>query len=80
MLEVLKNQRLNGKIPFFLSSGENKVQLAHKTGEDSGITHDVGIVLDKEPFIICFLSNEVNVPEFERVIQDLSFQIYKKNK
>ena len=80
MLEVLKNQRLNGKIPFFLSSGENKVQIAHKTGEDSGITHDVGIVLDKEPFIICFLSNEVNVPEFERVIQDLSFQIYKKNK
>ena len=80
MLEVLKNQRLNGKIPFFLSSGENKVQIAHKTGEDSGITHDVGIVLAKEPFIICFLSNEVNVPEFERVIQDLSFQIYKKNK
>ncbi|MGM9533142.1 serine hydrolase [Intestinibacter sp.] len=80
MLEVLKNQRLNGKIPFFLSSGENKVQIAHKTGEDTGITHDVGIVLGKEPFIICFLSNEVNVPEFERIIQDMSFEIYKKNK
>ena len=80
MLEVLKNQRLNGKIPFFLSSGENKVQIAHKTGEDTNITHDVGIVLGKEPFIICFLGNEVNVPEFERVIQDMSLEIYKRNK
>lgn len=80
MLEVLKNQRLNGKIPFFLSSGENKVQIAHKTGEDTNITHDVGIVLGEEPFIICFLGNEVNVPEFERVMQDLSLEIYKKNK
>ena len=80
MLEVLKNQRLNGKIPFFLSSGEDKVQIAHKTGEDTNITHDVGIVLGEEPFIICFLGNEVNVPEFERVMQDLSLEIYKKNK
>ncbi|MCI6736747.1 MAG: class A beta-lactamase-related serine hydrolase [Intestinibacter sp.] len=80
MLEVLKNQRLNGKISFFLSSGENKVQIAHKTGEDTNITHDVGIVLGEEPFIICFLGNEVNVPEFERVMQDLSLEIYKKNK
>ena len=80
MLEVLKNQRLNGKIPFFLSSGENKTQIAHKTGEDTNITHDVGIVFTKEPFIVCFLSNEVEVPQFERLIQDLSFEIYKKNK
>ena len=80
MLEVLKNQRLNGKIPFFLSSGENKVQIAHKTGEDTNITHDVGIVLGKNPFIICFLGNDVDVPEFERVIQDKSLEFYKKNK
>ncbi len=80
MLETLKNQRLNSKIPFFLSSGENKVQIAHKTGEDTNITHDVGIVFDNEPFIICFLSNNVDVPNFERIIQDLSFEIYKINR
>ena len=80
MLVVLKNQRLNSKIPFFLSSGENKVQIAHKTGEDTNITHDVGIVLGEKPFIVCFLSNEVDVPQFERAIQDISFEIYKRNK
>lgn len=80
ILEVLKNQRLNGKIPFFLSSSPNKVQIAHKTGEDTNITHDVGIVFAKEPFIICFLSNNVDVPSFERIIQDISLEIYKRNK
>ena len=80
MLGVLKNQRLNSKIPFFLSSGENKVQIAHKTGEDTNITHDVGIVLGEKPFIVCFLGNEVDVPQFERAIQDISYEIYKRNK
>ena len=80
MLEVLKNQRLNGKIPFFLSSNPNKVQIAHKTGEDTNTTHDVGIVFAKDPFIICFLSNDVDVPNFERAMQDISLEIYKINK
>ena len=80
MLEVLKNQRLNSKIPFFLSSNENKITRAHKTGEDTNTTHDVGIVFAEKPFIICFLSNDVNVPNFERIIQDLSFEIFKMNK
>lgn len=78
ILEILKNQRLNSKIPFFLSSGENKTIIAHKTGEDTGITHDVGIVFAKQPFIICFLSNNVDVPHFERIIQDVSFYIYNQ--
>lgn len=78
MLDILKNQRLNSKIPFFLSSGNNKTIIAHKTGEDTNITHDVGIVFAKQPFIICFLGNDVDVPNFERVIQDISFEIYKE--
>lgn len=76
MLWMLKSQRLNGKIPFFLHS-YTKACVAHKTGEDSGITHDVGVVLDKVPFIICFLSNETDVPLFERKIQDLSYKIWQ---
>ena len=52
MISILKNQRLNGKIPFFLQSIKPKIEIAHKTGEDTNITHDVGIVFDKEPFIL----------------------------
>ncbi len=72
MLRILKNQRLNGKISFFL---HGRADIAHKTGEDDGITHDVGIVYAPQPFIVCFCGNEVEVPEFERFMQDVSLEL-----
>lgn len=51
MLSILKDQRLNGKIPFLLP---HSVKIAHKTGEDDGITHDVGIVYARQP-VYCVL-------------------------
>lgn len=71
MLGILKNQRLNGKIPFCLKG----YKIAHKTGEDDGITHDVGIVYAPQPFVVCFCSNETDVPQFERTIQQVSKQL-----
>ncbi len=67
MLEILGNQRLNGKMPFYLHS--RGIDCAHKTGEDSGITHDVGIIYTEQPWICCFLSSETDVPAAERAIQ-----------
>lgn len=75
MLAILKEQRLNGKIPFRF---EEKLPIAHKTGEDSGITHDVGIVYGRHPFIVCFMGNEVKVPEFERFMQDTAFELFER--
>lgn len=66
MLSILCDQRLNGKMPFFLHG----LRIAHKTGEDDGITHDVGIVYADHPLILCFASNHTDVPAFERFIQD----------
>ncbi len=77
MLVILKNQRLNGKIPFFLQNIKPKIDIFHKTGEDSNITHDVGIVFAKEPFIICFCGNNVDVPKYERSMQDITYDLYK---
>ena len=77
MLSILLNQRLNGKLPFFLHS--RGVRIAHKTGEDSGVTHDVGIVYAKNPFVVCMLSNGVDVPAFERLIQDAALELYERN-
>ncbi len=68
MLHILTCQQINGKIPFYLHS--QGIRVAHKTGEDDGITHDVGIVFAKEPFILCLCANEVDVPAFERLMQD----------
>ena len=73
MLDILRNQRLNGKLPFYLH--EQGIKLAHKTGEDDGITHDVGIVYAEKPFLICMLSNNVNVPAFERLMQETAAEL-----
>lgn len=76
MLQILLNQRLNGKLPFFLHS--EGIRCAHKTGEDDGITHDAGIVYAERPFVLVMLSNNVDVPAYERLMQDtakaLAFQ------
>lgn len=74
MLRILKNQRLNSKIPFYIPKG---IDIAHKTGEDTGITHDVAIIFAPQPFIVCFCGNEVDVPTFERLIQDISAELLK---
>jgi len=77
MLEILSKQRLNGKLPFFLHS--MGVKIAHKTGEDDGTTHDVGVVYAKKPFVICMLSNDVDVSAYERLMQDAALELYEIN-
>lgn len=72
MLSILSDQQLNGKIPFHFTED---IRIAHKTGEDGGTTHDVGIVYAKEPFILCFLSGNTDVPAAERVLQDIAFYL-----
>ncbi len=77
MISILKNQQLCSKIPFYLQALPESPEIAHKTGEDTGITHDVGIVYGKEPFVICFCGNETDTPAFERVMAEISLDIYK---
>jgi len=68
MMEILLDQRLNGKLPFFIDS--MGIDVAHKTGEDDGISHDVGVIFAKEPLVVCFVGEHVNVPLYERLMQD----------
>ena len=77
MLEILRNQKLNGKMPFFLKP--RGIACAHKTGEDDGITHDVGVVYARRPFVLCMLSEETDVPAFERLIQDVAGELAAMN-
>lgn len=83
MLEILKNQQLNGKIPFYLQALEEEPEIAHKTGEDTGISHDVGIIFgrangqEKEPILVCFCGNETDTPLWERVMAGTSLWLYQ---
>lgn len=73
MLRILSDQRLNGKMPFRLHC--LGIRCAHKTGEDDGISHDVGIIFTPVPTIAVFMCNNADVPVFERFIQDASFKL-----
>ncbi|MBQ7784605.1 MAG: serine hydrolase [Clostridia bacterium] len=68
MLDILLDQRLNGKLPFFVDC--QGIEVAHKTGEDDGISHDVGILYAEEPIVCCFVGEHVDVPAYERLMQD----------
>ena len=70
MLAIMLDQRLNGKSPFFLDC-----DIAHKTGEDDGTTHDAAIVFAEKPFILVMLSNNVDVPAYERFMQDAAKEL-----
>lgn len=78
MLEILKCQQLNGKIPFYLKALPEDPEIAHKTGEDTGITHDVGIVYGKQPFVVCFCGNETDTPRLERLMAEISLELYQE--
>lgn len=80
MYQILTHQRLNGKIPFRLHTLKPQPVIAHKTGEDGGITHDVGIIEGKHPFILCFLGSSTDVPEYERLMADAAWEIYGRIK
>lgn len=72
MEALLLQQQINHKIPGYLPEG---TPVAHKTGEDDGITNDVAIVYGENPFILCFASNFTDVPETERAIREISLAL-----
>lgn len=74
--DIMKEQQINHKIPYYIPE---EVTVLHKTGEADGITHDIGIVYSKKPFIIGFASNETNTQEFEDVIRNISRLMYKES-
>lgn len=80
MIDFLKEQTLNDKIPKYLPSG---VVIAHKTGEIDFLTHDAGIVYsNKGDYIIVVMSESTSPSGAEDVIAKISksvFEYFTKN-
>lgn len=72
--EMLLNQQINHKIPGIIGDA---APIAHKTGEDEGITNDVALVYAKEPFVLCFAGNDTHVPDFENFIRRTSYELFE---
>lgn len=77
VIEVLKRQQVEHKLRGRIT---DDVAIAHKTGEEDGTTHDVGIIYGSRPFVVCFASNEVYVPEFEDFIRRTAAKLYEENR
>lgn len=77
MLRVLKEQQFNDLIPEDLCDLIPEECIAHKTGGLDGVVHDTAIVdYGAEPFILCFLGSETDVPAFSRLIREASLRLY----
>ncbi|OGE64517.1 hypothetical protein A3J13_00855 [Candidatus Daviesbacteria bacterium RIFCSPLOWO2_02_FULL_36_8] len=75
MLELLKAQKLNNKLPKNLPT---ETIIAHKTGELGFYTHDGGIVYSpKGDYIIIVMSQSDSPPGAEERIVDISEAVYK---
>lgn len=76
MLRILGDQRLNAKLPFWL---DGKVKCAHKTGEDSNITHDVGILYAPKPFVLCVCGDPVNAPALNALMGKIAKELAEES-
>lgn len=75
MLSLLKKQRLNNKIPKELPKD---IEIAHKTGELDGFSHDGGIIYTPEGnYILVILSESNNRVQADIRIANVSSAIYK---
>lgn len=75
MLTLLKNQKLNTKIPKYLPRGTT---VAHKTGELGHLSHDAGIVYSKNGDFIIVVLTETNFPAIaNEKIAMISKNVYK---
>ncbi len=73
---VLAEQQIGHKLGGKL--GEN-VRIAHKTGEDDGLSNDIGIVYAKQPFVICFTGHDTDVYPWEDLMRRSTYDLYHAN-
>lgn len=77
MIEVMKQQENNTKIPLLLPAG---TVVAHKTGELVTVENDAGIIFVKDgAYILCILSNEIEAFTARNIISKVSKVVYDFN-
>ncbi|HEX4964831.1 MAG TPA: serine hydrolase [Thermoanaerobaculia bacterium] len=78
MIEILKAQELNEKIPAYLPKG---TPIAHKTGDITGIHHDAAIVFPpgEQPYILVVLTRGFqDEKQANQVIAEISRTVWQR--
>lgn len=74
MMSVLKYHQRTNIIPYYFPE---KLNIAHQTGFDEGLIHDMGIVFSEKPFILCMSASDVDTRKAESVMRDVALICYK---
>lgn len=75
-MDILLDQQIGHKLEGKLKEAD----VAHKTGEDSNLSNDVGIVFAPEPFVICFAGHDTDVYPWEDLIRRSAWELYQAQK
>ena len=68
LLKQQVDHKLNGKLC-------DAVPIAHKTGEDTCLSNDVGIVFAEQPFVICFAGHDTDVYQWEDLMRRSAYDL-----
>lgn len=63
--------KMGGRLP-------ESVPIASKTGEDDNLSHDVGIIFAKQPFLLCFAGCDTDVPKLESLMRKTGYEFYQE--
>ncbi len=72
-LQILAEQQIGHKLNGKLCE---VVPISHKTGEDEGLSNDVGIVFAPQPFIVCFTGHDTDVYRWEDLMRRGAYELY----
>lgn len=75
-LDILLDQQIGHKLEGKLK----EVDVAHKTGEDSGLSNDVGLVFAEAPFVLCFTGHDTDVYPWEDLIRRSAWALWNTQK
>ena len=71
-IDTLLKQQVDHKLDGKLCG---QVPIAHKTGEDTKLSNDVGIVFAKQPFVICFAGHDTDAYRWEDLMRRAAFDL-----
>lgn len=69
---VLLKQQIDHKLDGKLCG---LVPIAHKTGEDSQLSNDVGIIFAPQPFVLCFAGHDTEVYPWEDLMRQGAWEL-----
>lgn len=71
-LELLKQQQINHKLDGKLCG---KIPMAHKTGEDTNLSNDAGILYATQPVILCFTGHDTDKYPWEDLMRRAAYAL-----